>query len=320
MTSRRWTFVTLWLTLAIGGSFVLLNVRLDIYGLFRDTTTRHLAIYDSERRAKYLLNAHYVPANFDAVLVGSSVSGNWDTAGIRALRTYNESTDGGNITEEKVLVERALLAPGIRAALCVLHPYLTDSHGLNSAEMNDREYWGALGSISLLRSYKQMLATARGADLVWGAAGAEDIEGPMTLNPTLRRVMTPEGDFHVDETAFDEYRALVGELHQRGLQVAAVVPPTMDELLEPKREAMDRFVGRMLTMFAPQDLVIDFDAPRYAPFRRERGNFRDGVHLSRAGAAEVVRLLESEAARVAGAGSRGVTRALAIDGAASRGA
>ena len=117
MTSRRWTALTLLLTLVTGGAFVLLNVRLDIYGLFRDVRGRRLPIYDSERRAKYLLNLHYVPERFNAVLIGSSVSGDWDTSGIEAWRTYNESTDGGNITEEKVLVERALLEPGIEAAL-----------------------------------------------------------------------------------------------------------------------------------------------------------------------------------------------------------
>jgi hypothetical protein len=292
MTSRSWTILTLLLTLAGGGAFVLLNLRLDIYGLFRDAHGRRLAIYDSERRGKYLLNLRYVPSSFNAVLIGSSVSGNWDTSGIDVFRTYNESTDGGNITEEKVLVERALLTPGIEAAICVLHPYLTDTHGLNTAEMTDREYWGALGSITLLRSYKQLVATATGREkLVWGASGSEDVESPMTLNPVLQRLMAPERDFHVDEIAFAEYRALVSELRGRGVRLAAVVPPTLEELLLPRREAMDRYVSRMWTMFTPQDLLVDFNAPRYEAFRRERANFRDGVHLSRPGAAEVGRLL-----------------------------
>jgi hypothetical protein len=292
MTSRRWTLLTLLLTLALGGGFVLLNMRLDIYGLFRDPHGRRLAIYDSERRAKYLLSERYVPSCFNAVLIGSSVSGNWDTSGIEVFRTYNESTDGGNITEEKVLVERALRTPGIEAALCVVHPYLTDTHGLNTAEMTDREYWGALGSITLLRSYKLMFATATGREkLIWGASGAEDVESSMTLNPLLRRMMAPERDFHVDDGAFAEYRALVSELRQHGVKLVAVVPPTLEELLAPSRDAMNRYVSLMGTMFTPQDTLIDFNAPRYEAFRRERGNFTDGVHLSRTGAAEVVRLL-----------------------------
>lgn len=294
MSTRKWTTLTLLFTLAVGGSFVALCAWLDIYGLFRDTHGRSLPIYDSERRGKYLLNLHYVPENFEAVLIGSSVTGNWNTSGIELYRTYNESTDGGNITEEKILVERALLSPGIKMAICVLHPFLTDTHGLNTEEMTDREYWGALGSTTLLRSWKRLATTSMGREkLVWDAYGAEDVESPVEINPTLRRVMMPDGDYHVDEVAFEEYRSVVDALHRRGVKVAAVVPPTVEDLLEPRREAMDRYVRRMWTLFSPDDVLIDLNAPDVAAFRRDKSHYRDGVHLSRAGAVEVVKLLNA---------------------------
>jgi hypothetical protein len=293
MTTRRWILQTLLYTVVIGGAFVRLNMALDVYGLFADVHGRSLPIYGSERRAKYLLNQHYVPETFAAVLIGSSVTGNWDTTGISSLRTYNESTDGGNITEEKVLVDRALERSGLKAAVCVLHPFLTDTHGLNTEEMSDREYWGALGSISLVRAYETMLKIRLGREkLVWNAFGSEHTESRLELNPTLKRIMVPDVDFHVDEVGFDEYRALIVRMRGQGLRLAAVVPPTLAELLEPKREAMDRYVERMRTLFTPEDAFIDFNAPRYEAFRRERSNFRDGVHLSFTGAAEVVRLLD----------------------------
>jgi len=49
-----------------------------------------------------------VPANFDAVLIGSSMSANWNTSKIKALRVYNESMSAANIVEEKALVDHAL--------------------------------------------------------------------------------------------------------------------------------------------------------------------------------------------------------------------
>src|SRR5690242_11790260 len=119
MNARKWMILTLLFTFAAGGGFVLLNLRLDIYGLFRDDHGRLLPIYDSERSGKYLLSLRYVPSNFDAILIGTSVTGTWNTSGLEVFRTYNESTDGGNITEEKLLAERVLRSPGLKAAICL---------------------------------------------------------------------------------------------------------------------------------------------------------------------------------------------------------
>ena len=82
---------------------VLVNMSIDIYGIFRSTKGRHLVVYGDERIAKYLLSERYVPENFDSLLIGSSVSANWNTQGIDSFRAYNESIEGGNIVEEKVI-------------------------------------------------------------------------------------------------------------------------------------------------------------------------------------------------------------------------
>jgi len=293
MRARTWIVLTLLATLVAGGGGVLVDVRLDIYGLFRDARGRRLPIYDTERRAKYLLSLHYVPQNFDAVLVGSSVTANWDTSRLGLFRVYNESTEGANVTEEKALVEQVLRSTSLSAAICVVHPYLTDTQGLNTDDMNDREYWGALGSISLLRSYKLLVTTALGRTLpLWDAYGSEDLKAPEKLNPVLSRILAPGTEVQINEAAFAEYGALVGELRRRGAKLVPVVPPTREDLLEPKRAALGRYLDRMLTLFSPEDVLIDFNAPEYASFRREPSYFRDGVHLTPRGAVEVVRLLD----------------------------
>ncbi len=296
MSSQRWTILTLLATLAVAVAFVSLNVRLDVYGLFTDSSRRPLHFYGSERRAKYLLSRRHVPEAFNAVFLGSSVTANWDMAGIERLRTYNESIDGGNLSEEKLLVEQALRVSDRRrleAALCLVHPYFTDTHGFKSEEMSDREYWGALGSISLLLSYKSLVQGALGRRPVsfWDARGTQEPDGAearVELNPDLRRILSPAGDFHVDEAAFKEYGELVRELHDKGVRVVMVSPPLQEDLLQPTREAMDHYMSRMRTIFAPEDLLIDFNTADYAPFRRDQSNYKDGVHLTRKGAAEVV--------------------------------
>jgi hypothetical protein len=296
LSARNWIAVTLLATLCLGGGLAAMNARTDIYGLFRDTRGRRLPIYDSERRGKYLLSQRYVPENFQAVLLGSSVTSNWNTAGIELYPTYNESTDGGNVSEQKLLAETVLRAGGLKMAICIVHPYMTDSPGPNSGEMSPSEYWAALGSLSLLRSYKLRRAIDSGSEpLIWDALGTEEKgDDPLELrplNPVLTRILKSPGEVHADDGAVAEYGTLVGELRAGSVRLVAVVPPTYEPLLTPKREALDRYARRILSLFSPGDLVVDFNAPEYAAFRADVKNFRDGVHLSRRGATEVVHLL-----------------------------
>jgi hypothetical protein len=301
LSSRTWISMTVIATLLGGGAVALANARQDLYGLFRDTHGRRLPIFGSERRGKYLLSHRYVPENFQAVLLGSSVTSNWNTGGITLVPTYNESTDGGNISEEKLLAETVLRSPGLRLAICVIHPYLTDSHGLNADEMKPSEYWGALGSISLLQSYKLRRTVARGGELLaWDAFGAEhkeEVDGLLPLNPVLRRLMKSPDPIQVDELALREYAELLAELRQRQVRLVAVIPPTLEELLVPRRDEMDRYARRVLALFTPEELVVDLESPEYRAFRLERKNFRDGVHLSARGADEVVRILDDRLRR-----------------------
>ena len=296
MTARQWIGTTIVLTLLAGGGIALANARQDLYGLFRSSAGRRLPIYGSERRGKYLLSQRYVPENFRAILLGSSVTSNWDTSAITALPTYNESTDGGNISEEKLLAETVLRSPGLAVAICVIHPYLTDNHGLNTDEMKPGEEWSALGSISLVQSYRERRTVVAGEEpLLWDAFGAEhkpEIDALLPLNPVLQRLMKSQGPIHVDRAALDEYAALVAELRAHQVKLVAVIPPTLEELLAPRRAEMDRYAQLVLALFLPDDLVVDFQSPEHFTFRQDRRNFRDGVHLSSRGAAQVVHLLD----------------------------
>src|SRR5215468_6006177 len=99
------------ITFLFGALIICANAAADIYGLFREPEHRSLRIYGDERLAKYLLSTRYVPANFDGVLIGTSASANWDTGKMRSLRLYNESLNGGNIVEEKAILDQLLLHP-----------------------------------------------------------------------------------------------------------------------------------------------------------------------------------------------------------------
>src|SRR4051812_32482242 len=116
MRPRNWLLLVIGLIAAIGGAATGLVVRLDPWGLYRDPRGRELRTYGDARVAKYLLSARYVPANFNAVLIGSSMTANWDVSRLKRVRTYNESLNGANVVEEKAVVEQALARPGIEVA------------------------------------------------------------------------------------------------------------------------------------------------------------------------------------------------------------
>src|SRR5438045_4724228 len=164
MSSRRWLVVTVATTLAAVALAVVANSALDIYGLFRDPTGRALPAYGNERVAKYLLSRRYVQANFDGVLVGSSVSSNWSLGTLHGARLYNESVNGGNIAEEKAILDQVLENGGTGFALLVVPPFLTESHESHSVTLTPPEPWGGPGALNSLAPPKQRPKTPHGRD------------------------------------------------------------------------------------------------------------------------------------------------------------
>jgi hypothetical protein len=294
MNSRRWLVVTLATTLAALALAVGANGALDIYGLFRDPIGRALPAYGNERVAKYLLSRRYVQANFDGVLVGSSVSSNWSLGTLHGARLYNESVNGGNIAEEKAILDQVLENGGTGFALLVVHPFLTESHESNSVTLTPRELWGALGSLNLIDAYKNALKARLGREpAVCDAAGTQDFgDGSKQLNARLRALMLGPSDFPIDPVALQRFREVVAELHARHVPVGFVIPPTEESLFASKREAFRKYTGLMLADRSAEDRVLDFTTDEFARLRADARNFSDGVHLRVAGAQKVSAVID----------------------------
>ena len=139
LSTRAWLLETLGIALCMVAAIVLVNMYIDIYGIFRNAKGRHLPVYGDERIAKYLLSEKFVPENFDALLIGTSVSANWKTSDISDFRVYNESVDGGVIAEEKTIADNALLSSHIRLVLLLVQPYLTASDEFKTVQLTPRE-------------------------------------------------------------------------------------------------------------------------------------------------------------------------------------
>lgn len=281
MHPRTWLLITILSIVATCGLVAGFNCAFDIYGLYRPVRDRHLVAYGDPRVAKYLFNMRYVPENFDAVLIGSSMSANWDLRAIEKLRTYNNSVNGCNIVEQRAIVECALARPGLSTVFLIVHPYLTATHDFKTTRLSPDLAHSALGSLSLWAAYKDMLnIRLHRSQPLRDYAGTEAF-GPMPrdLNANMKRLFAPGSRFEIDPVALETYRSFLAELRAHGIRIVFVVPPLFEGLLDSKREAFDNYARMIQAESRAGDKWIDFTSDSFAAFRKDRSNFVDGVHM-----------------------------------------
>jgi hypothetical protein len=294
MKTRTWLVATLGSAVALAGLVALLNFKIDLFGMFSEQNGQSRLVYGDERVAKYLLSGRYVPTNFNALLIGSSVSANWDAGLITNYRTYNESLNGGNVVEQEAIVDQALERPGVIAAVLLVHPYFTSSHNFETVELTPRIKLGALGSTSLLSAYKNAVNIRLGREeQTYDRFGSNDFDtAARKLNPRLAKMLTSGGDFEIDDIAMQSYFRLIDKLHQRGINILFVVPPTSTPLLTPKLEAFERYQALITPHMTAGDLVLDLNSAEYASLRDNPENYTDGVHMRPAAARTVVAAID----------------------------
>ena len=306
MTSRaatRWCASYFALLVIALISFAGVNYWCDFYGLFG--TRDHVRLYSNERTGKFLLGLRYIPEHFRGILIGSSISENWDLSVVSGLAVYNASLSGGNITEESLIADNAFQRGHIALAIFCIHPYLTATHGRKSAYMNEREYWGALGSIPLLREYAGAASLARsgGAPLA-DENGVSHFEQNAVLARPPDHGAAPVREIEVDEQAFEEYARLVRRARNAGARIVAFIPPVFAPKYREERKVYERYVSRIRSLFLANELIVDFNGPEYARLTEDPASFYDGTHLSAQAAAYFSQTLADKiASDLASAGS-----------------
>jgi hypothetical protein len=264
------------------------NYQIDFYGLFHPERHAPALLYSNERTGKYLLAMQYVPRNFDGVLVGSSVSNNWPVTAVSHLHVYNASLSGGNATEELLLVENILRTAPPKFAIICIHPYLTATHGRKSAHMVPSDYWGGLGSLTLLREYIGELVTRhRSAAPLVDANGVNDLSelrDPRIL--AMRERANVGGAFRpleVDAAGVGDFETILSDLRQKGVRLVGFIPPTY----APELQAHDyrQYFATIRALFHEDEPVFDFNTPEYRGYTENAGTFLGGAHLSPAAAA-----------------------------------
>lgn len=287
-------------TVALAGA--VLNYRINAFGVFGDVRGKRYTSYlNEDREAKYLFSFNYIPMNFDGFLVGSSITGNWDTRRIELAKTYNLSIDGANITEEKLLAENVFARKKVRLVLFCVYPHMVTNAGRKTAYMQPGDYWSALGSAQLLREYENRILGSMGRRKI-----VDDEFGVPDYSEQERNVDLVKADFRLshreevilDETAVAEYAALLEEARANGAKIVGIIPPHFAGVWDTPDYAA--FLARMKSLFLPGETMVDFNDRKYEEFRKTRANFYDGVHLSGAAAQFLIselnsRLVEAQA-------------------------
>lgn len=297
MNSNKFLLVTGLAIVGLAGAVALINLRINLYGLYGDVRGQSRAVASNERWSKYLYAFNQIPSNYDSLLVGSSLSANLETSAVRGFKMYNLSMTGANVAEEQILLDQALEHGRYRLIVFCVYPYMLKDHALKAGRMVPRDYWSGLGSLPLLEDY--LITTAIRAHVFqarFTTSGAQDLESGgiprIAADAALRlELQNRAGPVHfaIDPDALQQLTALVRRARSSGARVVAYIPATYGPRYYAMREAYSEFESRILQLFAPGEAVLDFNDGTLAAFADDADNFLDGTHYTRAGARVVTR-------------------------------
>jgi hypothetical protein len=234
------------------------------------------------------LNQAYVPTNFDALVIGSSASINWPMANLTGYRFYNESVEGGNATEERMIVDHALERGHFKIALVALYPKITHTHAFEDGL--DRVNWAeALGSLDAFELEEEaLISRLRHRQPGYYADGSHNLPW---LTMQLSQADDPKLDVAQDGKAVADYRGLIGDLTTHGVKVIYVCYPMLEWNYQYNHDSMVEYMQSVARNMPPEP-TIDFNSAEYTFFRADPSNYVDVIHLSPKGARTLTRLLD----------------------------
>ncbi len=264
-----------------------INWYIDLYGIFRNRD--NVSIYSDERTSKYLLAHRYVPQNFDGYIIGPSLSANMDPSVIKDQRIYNLSMMGANITEEAAVVRAALKEKIPSVVIICLHPYLTLDHGMKTGMINEREYYGALGSVSLYKAYllwavrKFNLAPTKYPPNQFNSFGYNDYGVTLVKMPVEEKIAEqltqPDAvKTNIDPVAWEEFKGLVNELNEKKVKVITYFHPLPFPIYDKFRDPLQEYQKKMSEFLNGKAEIIDFNLDE--EFTKDLSNYIDHGHLS----------------------------------------
>lgn len=284
---------------ALGGFIVALilaaiNFTIDIYGLFWRDGKTGISIYSDERTSKFLLAHRYIPKNFNGYLIGPSLSANINTKEFLSYKIYNLSMMGANITEQYTVLAKALEVKSPSKVIICLHPYLTADYGMKTNMINEKEYWAALGSISLYKAY--LLYLVREFNLLphkypknqFNDFGFNNYNDLLKSDDVKSRIeielQRPDAvKSKIDPQALEEFDLMIADLKERGVQIIGYFHPLPYQIFNKFELDINKYQSTIREHLGEDALIIDFNNPEYLYFTSDYSNYIDHGHLSEKG-------------------------------------
>ena len=279
-----WCYGFIITTVLLLSGIVASNYYLDFYGIYGDSKGRELRIYTNDRLSKYLLSLNYIPANFDGLLIGSSLTESYDLTKVDNFRIYNASFSAANATEEKIIFDNVFSAAPMKLVIFSMNPYITSRHGTLTNSMLPREKWRALFSTqALITQAVALIYSLFGIGSTtdsWGKKRLPIDSNPENQWPDLHQNISTNS---TNEDAFGEYENLIKTARLQGARVIGFNPPIYSKKYQLGKDLYDSYTRRASSIFMPNEQIIDFMASKYDTYNNNSLYFTDGYHLSSVG-------------------------------------
>jgi hypothetical protein len=293
LTFKRFFIRCLIFSFVLAAAFVLFNVCMDEFGLFGKVKGRHIRIFTTEKTTKYLLSYRYIPENFDALLIGPSLSDHLDTRKIKGYRVYNLSLQAGNVSELKPSVENVLNRGKVRLLIICLNPYLTRDAVLRDKRLRQESRYTVLGSTFNFKFYndmiKAMLNPKHDSFAESWSGYSLPIRNVFSVEAAIDDFAAKAKQVHpINPTSFAQLKELIQLARERGAYIFAYYHPMPFKVFNASEPSFRSYQLQINTLFDGRDLVWDFNTHAYDAFRKNPANYIDHGHLSVAGADFVV--------------------------------
>lgn len=276
----RWTSVTVGITLLALAVVVLLNIWIDVFGLFwrKDAT-----VYQLDRYSYHLLSDRYIPTHFNEIMFGSSLTDNWDTSLISNHRIFNYSAGGSNLHEQVLIARHVLETVQLHAIYILLYPSMMDEATLPTAYGSDKDRYSAFGSEQNALIYAQILWEKVSARFHHGSQAAHryyPYGGHFVRMPYVQKRPPRPADFWtIDQKDLADLQQLISLSRKNGTHVYFVIPPLYAPQYEGSKPQFDAFFKNMETIAGPDVAVIDLlHDPATDSLRHMRENYPDMLH------------------------------------------
>ena len=280
------------------GALMALNAYLDVYGLFLGRKDR--VVYINERTTKYLFSFRYIPENFDGFIIGPSLSANLNPQVLQTYKVYNASIMGANISELDYLVNNICEKGHMKVAIVCLDPYLTKDFGKKSANIDPKEYWGALGSTNLVKTYtlyfvrKFNLLPGKYAQNIYNNTSGwnnfelemKNLDAEKAIQEKIKTKAPESTDINIQ--AYEQLRTTLATLRVHNIKVIGYFSPVPYQLRKIGAEGYDKFEARIGALFTERDILINLNDEKYKDITSDYHYYIDHGHLSAQGQAFVL--------------------------------